>query len=333
VLRWLENLRKGESINADISKMPEDETAFLTLFGVKGIYFVPIFMKGEFWGVVTLEDHTTYRSFDEDCLDLLQSAAHLCASVIVRAEMELAVTEVNERVKILLDTTPLCCQLWDRNHRMIDCNEEAVNLFGMKNKQEFLEEFYKFSPEYQQNGRRTDEMVTELLEEAFTKGKGTFTWVYNLPDGSLMPAEGVLVRIKYKDDYAVAVYTRDLREHNRMMEEIKHRDELLQTVNNAAAILLRSDPGNFVHDLHQSMGMLAAVVEVDRVRIWKNQIENDELHCAQVYEWAGGADPQQNSDLTINMSFKDKLPGWEASSMVDVIMTQITVFILLRLYL
>ncbi|MDR0496121.1 MAG: PAS domain-containing protein, partial [Treponema sp.] len=253
VLRWLEILRSGDGINEDVSKMPKDAAAFLRLFGVKAIYFVPIFMKGEFWGVVTLEDHTHHRTFDEDCLDLLQSAAHLCASVIMRTEMERDVAEANERSKLLLDTTPLCCQLWDKNNRMIDCNEEAVNLFGMENKQEFLEDFYKFSPEYQLNGRRTDELVVELLDEAFTKGRGTFDWVYQMSDGTLMPAQGTLARIKYKDDYAVAVYTRDMREHNRMMKDIEYRDSMLRTLNHTANLLNNADIESFENNLHQSM--------------------------------------------------------------------------------
>jgi PAS domain S-box-containing protein len=143
-----------------------------------------------------------------------------------RKRLEAAIQESHDRTRILLDTTPLCCQLWDRNGRMIDCNEEAVKLFGLKNKQEFIEDFYKFSPEYQPNGRRTDAMAAELLEEAFTTGRGTFVWEYHLPDGTIIPAEGVLVRIKYKDDYAVAVYTRDLRElHKKEAALAREREE------------------------------------------------------------------------------------------------------------
>ncbi|MDR0273122.1 MAG: GAF domain-containing protein, partial [Clostridiales bacterium] len=99
VLRWLGKLWKGEGINSDASALPKDEFDFLDFFGVKGIYFVPIFIKAVFWGVVTLEDHTRYRTFDEDCLDLLQSAAHLCASVIIRTEMESNAAESMETLE------------------------------------------------------------------------------------------------------------------------------------------------------------------------------------------------------------------------------------------
>jgi len=98
VVRWLEVLTKGDCINANVNEVPDDEAAWLSRYGAKAVYFVPIFKYGKFWGVITLEDHSNYRYFDEDSLDLLQSAAHLCADVVVRADM---VRETAERNKML----------------------------------------------------------------------------------------------------------------------------------------------------------------------------------------------------------------------------------------
>jgi signal transduction histidine kinase/CheY-like chemotaxis protein len=102
VTRWLSLLTKAEYINANVRDLPEDEAEFLTLFGVKAIFFAPIFMHGKFWGVITLEDHTNYRYFDEDFSDLLRSAAHLCASAVVRAEMENEVAKKNRELQSAL---------------------------------------------------------------------------------------------------------------------------------------------------------------------------------------------------------------------------------------
>jgi signal transduction histidine kinase/CheY-like chemotaxis protein len=149
------------------------------------------------------------------------------------------------------------------------------------------------------------------LEKAFKDGECVFEWMNQKLDGTLIPMEVTLIRVAYETGYIAVGYGRDLREYNRMMDEIKHRDDLMQAVNSAAAILLQSEPGKFVSDLHQSMSMIAAVVEADRVRIWKNNTIDGELYCTQVYEWSEGAEPQQNVEYTINMSYKDKLPGWE----------------------
>ncbi|MCL2665755.1 MAG: sensor domain-containing diguanylate cyclase, partial [Defluviitaleaceae bacterium] len=96
VKRWLEVLTTGKCINADVTELPDDEAEWLTSFGIKAVYFVPVYTHGNFWGVITLEDHTAYRRFDDDCLDLLQSAAHLCADVVAHADLEREAAEKNK---------------------------------------------------------------------------------------------------------------------------------------------------------------------------------------------------------------------------------------------
>ncbi|MDR3012013.1 MAG: response regulator [Chitinispirillales bacterium] len=98
-LRWLEIFERGGCVNADVSDMSEDAAEFLSQFGVKAIFMVPIFVRGELWGVVTLEDHTDHRYFEESNLDLLRSAAHLCAGAIVRSEMEREVNDASEKLR------------------------------------------------------------------------------------------------------------------------------------------------------------------------------------------------------------------------------------------
>ena len=101
VLRWMEIVNRGENINANVKDMPKDEADWLSRFGVKAIYFVPIFTHGNIWGVITMEDHTNYRVFDEECIDLLQSAAHLCADTVLHFELELETEQKNKLLSAL----------------------------------------------------------------------------------------------------------------------------------------------------------------------------------------------------------------------------------------
>ena len=63
----------------------------------------------------------------------------LLATLLMFFRMILGAQEkkVNKRIRLLLDATPLSCVLWDRNHNVIDCNEEAMRLYGMANREEF----------------------------------------------------------------------------------------------------------------------------------------------------------------------------------------------------
>ncbi|MCL2152033.1 MAG: ATP-binding protein [Oscillospiraceae bacterium] len=141
-------------------------------------------------------------------------------------EFELKNREIEEQTHIMLDSTPMCCKLWNRNMEVFACNEEAVRLFGLSSKQEFCEKFFELCPEFQPCGRPTADMAKEYLQKAFEDGYQRFEWLHKRLDGELLPAEVTLVRVKYKGDFVVAGYIRDLTEQKQMMEEIKTTNEL-----------------------------------------------------------------------------------------------------------
>jgi signal transduction histidine kinase/CheY-like chemotaxis protein/PAS domain-containing protein/HPt (histidine-containing phosphotransfer) domain-containing protein len=217
----------------------------------------------------------------------------------------------HERIKLMLDATPLASRLWDRDYNLIECNAAAVKLFNLKNKQEYLDQYFKLSPEYQNDGQTTHDKVRALVSEAFEKGTCTYDWTYRMLDGTLIPAEVTMVRVPYGDNYVVAAYSRDLREQQKMMSEIEQRDLLLQTVNQAADTLFRAEPDDFSDTLHQCMGMMARAIDADRMYLYKNHTENGKLYCTQMYEWSENVPPFQGTDITTNVSYDETAPDFK----------------------
>ncbi|MDR0221553.1 MAG: PAS domain-containing protein, partial [Lachnospiraceae bacterium] len=176
VLRWIAVLRRGECINADTRTMPEDEAEFLQLYGVKSIFMVPIFMNGELWGIVTLEDHTRHRSFTEDDFDLFRSAAYLCAGVVVRGEVEREAREAHEFNLAILNTAPVSVIVIDDQLKVIDCNDSALRMFKC-DKQFYLDCFYeKLSPPCQPDGANSIEQGISLIKRALAGENLVFEW-------------------------------------------------------------------------------------------------------------------------------------------------------------
>jgi len=120
--------------------------------------------------------------------------------------------EANECTQIMLDATPLCVTLWDENLTPVDCNREAIKLFGAKNKQEYLDRFFDLLPEYQPNGQRSSEVVAELTRVAFETGYNRFETMHQMLDGTPVPTEVTVVRVQQGDRYIAVGYARDLRE-------------------------------------------------------------------------------------------------------------------------
>ncbi len=128
--------------------------------------------------------------------------------------------EADERVQLMLDATPLCCNLWDKNLNNILCNQEAVELFELSNKQEYLDRFFELSPQYQPCGTPSSEKAQEYIRKAFDEGWCRFEWMHQKLNGEPVPSEITLVRVKYKDEYIIAGYTRDLRELKAMLNDM-----------------------------------------------------------------------------------------------------------------
>ena len=146
---------------------------------------------------------------------IMEMESHL-ESIVVQLR------EAEELTNLMLDSYPLCCQLWNRDIKTISCNNAAYKLYGFESKKEYIERFVvDCLPEFQPDGNRSDEKAAMLVRKAFDEGSCTFDWLHQMPDGTPMPAEVTLVRVKYKDDYLVAGYTRDMRDITRMVHQVR----------------------------------------------------------------------------------------------------------------
>ena len=129
--------------------------------------------------------------------------------------------EAEERIKIMFDSTPLICILRDENHKVIDCNQEALSLFGVSTKEDFIENFSKFYPEYQPDGRNSIEKSIEIYKELEEKKNIRFEWMFQTIDGNLLPVENTLSYISWKGVCCIITYSRDLREEKAKEQKIQ----------------------------------------------------------------------------------------------------------------
>ena len=304
-------LSQGKCLNGPIKNMSQNTEEFLYSFGIKSVLIIPVHMQDKFWGFVSFEDCHDERCFSEDEVNILHSVSLMMVSALIRSTQAVQLRQAHEYTQILLDATPLAIQLWDKNDKMIDCNEENKKLFKVADKKEFIENFIRFSPEYQDDGLLSSEKADMIRREAFDKGRLLLEWKHMAGDGTLIPAEVTLVRVNLENEEFIASYSRDLREYKQMIKEIEQRDYLLNIVNNIAGILLQSESGNFTKNLQRCMKMLADAVGVQRVSIWKNLNFNNDLYFSMVYEWMDDKNKLIDDTYKLNIRYRDKVPAWE----------------------
>jgi signal transduction histidine kinase/CheY-like chemotaxis protein len=99
VPRWVDILSNGASINSPVNLLPEAD--LLKSYGGVTLFVAPVLIDNYFWGMVFFEDLSVERFFDEDCADIMLSAAHLCVNAVMRSETENEVAEKNNLLSTL----------------------------------------------------------------------------------------------------------------------------------------------------------------------------------------------------------------------------------------
>jgi len=303
---WLEKLAKGECLNGPVKNIPIVERAFLEHPDIQSLLIIPIHLQEVFWGIISVEDRRRERTFSDEEISILRSGGWMIVNAIDREKQLADISEAHERVQLILDSSPQSCNLWNKNLENIFCNEAAVKFFGLKDKKEYLERLNDLSPEYQPDGRPSLEKLLSNIRTALEKGSCTFEWTHQMLDGTPITTEVNFVRVNYGGEFVVAGYTRDLRSYKYMMKGLTQRDNMLQTMNRVASILLRAESEIFRDTLLRCMGMIAQTVDVDRMYIWRNYSEGGRNYCSQLYEWVGGVDPQPETTMAYA-----EFPFWE----------------------
>ena len=255
--KWESKFLRGENINAPICELPEEDQAFLRYYQMKSIVVLPMFLEERFWGFFSIDDCRSERTFSNEEISILTSAGLMMTSAVNRNIQALKMREAEERAKIMIDAAPLCAVFWDKDLNLVDCNQEAVKMFGLYDKEEFIDRFVELSPEYQNDGVSSGEKGARLVREALEKGYSRFEWTHQKLDGEQIPAEVTCIRVKHMDEFTVTEYIRDLREQKAMFAEMR-KAELAEESSKAKSDFL----AKMSHEIRTPMNAILGIAEI-----------------------------------------------------------------------
>ncbi|WP_461247823.1 histidine kinase dimerization/phospho-acceptor domain-containing protein, partial [Treponema sp. R6D11] len=151
-------------------------------------------------------------------------------TILARIIAERNMAEMHLRV--IFDSMPLGANIHGKGFEFLDCNESVVKMFGLSNKQEYLDNFYRLSPEYQPDGSLSKDKMIEHTDRAYKEGYDHFEWMHQTLRGEPIPCEIKIVRIKHKNEYTLAAYLRDLRDIRTAIKQMNESEKSLRIMNN-----------------------------------------------------------------------------------------------------
>ena len=81
---WKSMFLRGEYINTPIPLMSQSDQDFLSVFEIRSIVIIPLFLLNRFWGFFSLDDCRMERVFSKEEIGLLRSVSLMMASAVNR---------------------------------------------------------------------------------------------------------------------------------------------------------------------------------------------------------------------------------------------------------
>ena len=131
------------------------------------------------------------------------------------------IIEKTEQINIMFQNAPVGLTVFDENFKFVDCNDAVLKIYGVT--KEFYSSFFgspSHSPEYQPDGVNSYDKAMDAIKRVMDGETMRIEWVHSLPDGSPLPVELTMTRIKQDDKYIGLGYIYDMREQLRLREEI-----------------------------------------------------------------------------------------------------------------
>ena len=127
----------------------------------------------------------------------------------------------------MIDLLPFVMNMYNDERELISTSEHVVRLFGVESQQEYLDNWFNFSPEYQPCGTLSSEKAGRYVDEAFETGSSRFKWTHQTKNGEPVPMEITLSRFEHKGKYMLCTFAADLRDIEVAEENNKAKSEFL----------------------------------------------------------------------------------------------------------
>ncbi|SHO48164.1 PAS domain S-box protein [Desulfopila aestuarii] len=150
--------------------------------------------------------------------------------------------------------------LIDGSGVFVECNQAALDLLKMTREQFLLLPPTKISPEFQPDGRRSDEAAQEMIALAYSKGRHRFDWTCVNAAGDEFIVEVSLMPVMIKGQNMLHTTWRDITERKQAEEDKLKLESQLQQAQKIESIGQLA--GGVAHDFNNMLGVILGHTEL-----------------------------------------------------------------------
>ena len=197
--------------------------------------------------------------------------------------------EAEEGLRIIVENMPMVAHIANENVDVTICNGEAPKLFGLSNKQDYVENYHLLWPEFQPDGSSSKEKAQRYKNQALKDGKVVFEWMHQTLQDEQIPCEVTLISTKLKNKGCLLVFLKDLRERNKLVETERLIKDAMKKANDAHVLtqaIVDSSP--FIINLWDDSFTLVSTC-LESVKMFK--VSNKEQYIKQFNDFSPDYQP------------------------------------------
>lgn len=266
-LPWLyRKLQNFEVVHIpDVSALPKAAGAEKREFKhqeIRSLIIVPMVLQHVLAGFVGFDSVRERRTWTEGIISVLRLVGEIIANTVDRKKAEIKLKQSEAKYRALFDFSGDAIFLL-KDGRCFDCNAQAGRMFGYSRDAMIGSFPSKFSPLFQEDGRRSAEKAQEMMLRALTGRPQIFEWLHQRQDGTPITAEVTLTAVYLGDETIVQAIVRDITDRKLAENELELSKTRLQSLANHLISVREDEKSHIARELHDELGQVLTALNMD----------------------------------------------------------------------